>query len=142
MRAVKSVMSRSGPPLRTIDASAVVELLMVSDRAAAIEHAIEDARLVAPDSINLEVLQALRGLERSGKITQTRTQEMVTNFVGMPLVRLPTFGLLASTWSLRGNLSAYDACYVALTRRLEAQLITCDRRLSRAPSLGIALIVV
>jgi len=36
-------------------------------------------------------------------------------------------------WQLRGNLTAYDAVYVALAEVLGATLVTTDRRLARAP---------
>jgi predicted nucleic acid-binding protein len=45
-------------------------------------------------------------------------------------------------WAMRANLSAYDACYVALARALECPLLTVDRPLTRAPALGITLICV
>ena len=34
---------------------------------------------------------------------------------------------------MRGNLSAYDAVYVALAEVLQATLLTCDARIARAP---------
>ncbi|MFQ5691356.1 MAG: type II toxin-antitoxin system VapC family toxin [Gemmatimonadota bacterium] len=34
---------------------------------------------------------------------------------------------------LRPNLTAYDACYVALAEALEATLVTCDGPLARTP---------
>jgi len=34
------------------------------------------------------------------------------------------------------NLSAYDAVYVALAEVLDAVLLTCDRRLTRAPGVS------
>jgi predicted nucleic acid-binding protein len=137
-----SATSRSGTLLRIIDASAVVELLSVSERAAAVERAIRDVHLAAPDSINPEVLNAVRGLERSGQIGGERAREMVDDFLSMSLTRVPTLDLARDAWSLRGNLTAYDACYVALTRRLGVELITGDRRLAGAPNLGIALVMV
>jgi predicted nucleic acid-binding protein len=136
------VTSRFAPPLRVIDASAVVELLMLGERANAVERAIEDVRMAAPDSINPEVLQAIGGLERAGAIDGPRAEELLASFLTMPIARIPTLGLMVGAWALRGNLTAYDACYVALARRLRSGLITCDRRLSRAPSLGIPLILV
>ncbi|MGH8906669.1 MAG: hypothetical protein ACRD0K_09165 [Egibacteraceae bacterium] len=39
------------------------------------------------------------------------------------------------------NVTVADALYVVLARRLGAPLVTGDRRLTRAPSLGIRLIV-
>lgn len=35
-------------------------------------------------------------------------------------------------WQLRGNLTVYDAWYVALAERLDTSLVTTDARLSRA----------
>lgn len=128
--------------LRVIDASAVVELLSVSQRAGAVERAIQNVHLAAPDSINPEVLNAVRGLERSGQIDGERAAEMVDDFLSMSITRIPTIDLTPDVWGLRRNLTAYDACYVALTRKLEAELITSDRRLASAPNLGVALVVI
>lgn len=134
--------SRSGPLFRIIDASAIIELLLASDRAGAVERSIEDAELTAPDSINPEVLQSIRKLQRSGKVDRDRAEEMLAGFLTMAIARMPTVGLMTDAWALRENLSAYDACYVALARRLGSPLITGDHRLARAPNLGIPLILV
>jgi predicted nucleic acid-binding protein len=98
--------------------------------------------MAAPDSINPEVLSAVRGLERSGQVECDRAADMVEDFSSMPIMRMPTLDLVPDVWGLRWNLTAYDACYVALTRALEAELITGDQRLARAPNLGIPLVVV
>jgi predicted nucleic acid-binding protein len=139
---VKNVTSRSSPPSRVIDASAIVELLLASERAEPVERSIASVNLVAPDSINPEVLQAIRGLERSGKIGSDRAEEMLANLLLMSVARIPTFGLMFGAWALRHNLTAYDACYIALARRLGAPLITADHRIAGAPHLGIPLILV
>ena len=136
------MISRSGPLFRIIDASAVVELLLVSERADAVERSIEDAELTAPDSINPEVLQSIRGLQRSGKVDQDRAEEMLAGFLGMAIARIPTVGLMTDAWALRDNLTAYDACYVVLARHLDSALITGDHRFARAPNLGIPLILI
>jgi predicted nucleic acid-binding protein len=137
-----SVTSRSVPLFRVIDASAVVELLLASDRADAVERSIEDADLAAPDSMNPEVLQAIRGLERAGEIGRDRAEEMLVGLLTMSIALMPTVGLMTDAWALRDNLSAYDACYVALARRLGSALITGDHRLARAPNLGIPLVLI
>lgn len=36
-------------------------------------------------------------------------------------------------WELHGNITAYDAWYIALAEALDADLATLDRRLPRAP---------
>jgi predicted nucleic acid-binding protein len=137
-----SVTSRSAAPLRIIDASALVELLLLGDRAGAVERAIRDVHLAAPDSINPEVLSTVRGLERSGQLDGKRAAEMVDDLLTVPVTRVATLDLTPAVWKLRHNLTAYDACYVALARELGAELITSDRRLARAPNLGVPLIVV
>ncbi len=120
----------------------MVELLLDSDRADGVGRAIEDAGLAAPDAINQEVLQALRGHERSGELSERRAEEMLTDFFTMPIARMATIGFIADAWALRHNLSAYDACYVALARRLGVPLITGDHRIARAPNLGVPLILI
>ena len=45
----------------------------------------------------------------------------------------PQAHLLRRAFELRANVSAYDACYVALAERLDCELITADGRLAAAP---------
>ena len=54
----------------------------------------------------------------------------------------PTLPLLSEAWTLRANVSATDACYVALARDLRCPLVTRDLRLSRTPGLGVPMITV
>jgi predicted nucleic acid-binding protein len=54
--------------------------------------------------------------------------------------RYPVFSLLDRVWELRDNLSAYDASYVALAEALNCNLVTADRRLSRAPMIRCAVL--
>lgn len=51
----------------------------------------------------------------------------------LPIERHPHDILLTRIWSLRSNLTAYDAAYVALAELLEAPLWTRDRRIAAAP---------
>jgi predicted nucleic acid-binding protein len=143
MRAATNLPSRYSVPSRiVIDASALVELLLQTAVGARVGQAIGDAELVAPDVLNPEVLQGLRGLERGGKLTSARASKAVERLVESAIQRVPTLGLLQEAWSVRSNLSAYDACYVTLARALGCPLLTIDRPLTRAPGLGIPLIVV
>ena len=41
--------------------------------------------------------------------------------------------LLPRVWELRHNVTAYDACYLALAEVLDAPLVTCDKRLASVP---------
>jgi predicted nucleic acid-binding protein len=51
----------------------------------------------------------------------------------LALTRYPHDVLLGRVWELRGNLTAYDAVYVALAEALDAPLVTCDAKLAAAP---------
>src|SRR6476661_1265262 len=51
----------------------------------------------------------------------------------LDLHRHPHIDLLTRSWKLRENVTAHDAMYVALAEALEAPIVTCDRRLARAP---------
>jgi predicted nucleic acid-binding protein len=124
-----------------IDASALVELLLQSSAATRIEEAIGDGDPIAPDILNPEVVQSLRGLERGGALTQARATRAVRRLAESDIPRVPTRALLPTAWSLRHNLSAYDACYVALARALRCPLLTMDGPLARAPRLGIPIIL-
>lgn len=130
------------PSSIVIDASALVELLLQSPRARTIKEAIGDGELIAPDTLNPEVLNSLHGLERGGALTAARASRAVERLLTSRIVRVPTQALLHDAWSLRHNVSAYDAMYVALAQSLRCPLLTADSRLAGAPSLGVALIVV
>ena|ERR1700679_2282736 len=136
-------MSRfSAPSPIVIDASALVELLLQTNVGLRVAQAVGEAELIAPDVINPEVLHGLRGLERGGKLTGVRAAEAVGRLARAAITRVPTVGLLREAWSVRSNLSAYDACYVALARAFDCPLLTIDKPLTRAADLGIALIVI
>ena len=115
---------------------------MQTGRAAAVVQAVAGADMVAPDLLNIEVLSVLRRLEQDGTLSAMRAAQAVTDLARAPLHRLPTLSLLADAWTLRANLSAYDACYVVVARALACPLVTADARLARAPGLGISTVVV
>jgi predicted nucleic acid-binding protein len=125
-----------------IDSSALVELVVRSERASAVTQAVGATDMVAPDVVNPEVLSALRRLERTGTLTARRAVQAVDDLMDAPVRRFSTLPLLAEAWSLRANVAAADACYVVLARILRCPLVTADRKLSRAPRLGVALITV
>jgi predicted nucleic acid-binding protein len=59
----------------------------------------------------------------------------VSDLLDFPVAVYPTAPLLRRAWELRGNLTAYDACYAALAEAADAPLVTADRRLANAPNL-------
>ena len=136
-------MSRSAAPSQiVIDASALIELLTHTSLASKIDQAIGGAELIAPDVLNPEVLEGLRGLERGGRLTSKRASLAAEQLVESKIERIPTTEFLLKIWSMRANVSAYDACYVALAHAFGCPLLTTDKRLTRAPTLGVRMIPV
>jgi predicted nucleic acid-binding protein len=95
--------------------------------------------LAAPELIDLEVSSVLRRLVLSGRMPLRRAQFAMSDLVVLPLRRVSHRALLARCWSLRENLTVYDASYVALAEQLASILVTADARLSRAPGLRCAV---
>jgi len=125
-----------------IDASALFELVVQSERAPAVAQAVGATDMVAPDVVNPEVLSILRRLERTGSLPAREAVQAVDDLMDAPVRRFSTLPLLAEAWTLPANVSAADACYVVLARILRCPLVTADRKLSRAPGLGVPLITV
>jgi len=125
------------------DASVVVDLL---GRFAAepIEAALFEGgvHLVAPELLDIEVLHTLRKLEATEAIPASRRARVLDDFRVLPIRRFRHATLWEDVWQLRRNLTAYDACYVALARQLEATLVTRDARIARSPGVGINVEVV
>ncbi|MET0285052.1 MAG: type II toxin-antitoxin system VapC family toxin [Polyangiales bacterium] len=117
-----------------IDASALVELLMQSAAGARLARRMETERLTlhAPDLILLEVMQVLRKASARGLLREERAQAAVGALLATRLQRYAHAPLAERIWSLRGNLTAYDAAYVALAESLEAPLVTLDARIAAA----------
>lgn len=51
------------------------------------------------------------------------------------MTRYPHLEFVTRIWQLRGNLTPYDAVYVALAETLECPLVTVDQRLANAPGI-------
>ncbi|MDE3113893.1 MAG: type II toxin-antitoxin system VapC family toxin [Chloroflexota bacterium] len=120
--------------MSVVDASIVVRALLrlpIAD--AATEYIFDpEQRQVAPDLVNSEVLQALRGLERRGAIDASASAAAVETLMLLPIARYPTAMLVHRAWVLRDNFTAYDATYVALAEAVGTRLVTADERLAKA----------
>jgi predicted nucleic acid-binding protein len=117
-----------------IDASALLEALLQTPAAAAVEERLFDEGLPlhAPHLIDLEITQVLRRYEATGQIDAALCQDALDELQDFSLRRYPHDVLLPRVWELRHNLTAYDAVYVALAEALDARLLTRDRRIATA----------
>ncbi len=117
-----------------VDSSAVIELLLLFPRANAVAEVMESfgGLLCAPHLIDFEVLHTLRRYNLGQWATAKRAEQALSDLARLEIERYPHQSLMARTWELRHNLTAYDAAYVALAEVLDAPLITCDARLAAA----------
>jgi predicted nucleic acid-binding protein len=88
--------------------------------------------LHAPHLLDVEAAQVIRRYAANGEIDHERGRSSLDDLADMPLCRHPHDFLLSRVWSLRHNLTAYDAVYVALAEALDAPLVTRDQRLAAA----------
>ncbi len=118
-----------------LDASAALELLLNTAAAPRVAQRVLSPResLHAPHLIDLEVAQVLRRWERAGELSPVRAEEALDDLDDLPMVRYPHQLLLPRIWSLRANLTAYDAAYLALAEVLGATLVTRDAALASIP---------
>jgi predicted nucleic acid-binding protein len=90
------------------------------------------APLAAPQILHVEVANKLRKFVFAGKLSRDAASLAHDEAVNLP-IELFEYGLVAErVWSLRENVSAYDAWYVALAELLDAPLVTLDERLVNA----------
>jgi predicted nucleic acid-binding protein len=124
--------------LIVVDASALVELLLRTPAANAVESRLFELgqTLHAPHLLDVEIAQVVRRYAANGDIDARRGAEALTDLTDLPLRRYPHDFLLPRIWQLRHNLTAYDAIYVALAEALGAPLLTRDERLAAAPGHG------
>lgn len=117
-----------------IDASALLELLLNTTVSGKVAERLfgRNETLHAPHLLDLEVAQVLRRYTLSGEMDAERSEQALDDLADLPLNRYPHDLFLRRIWTLRRNLTAYDAVYVALAEALEASLITRDAALARA----------
>lgn len=112
----------------------MIELLLDTAAGRKIAMRIDDPSIGvhAPHLVDVEVIQVLRRLTRDRTIESDEAEAALDDLRALDLQRHAHEALLDRAWALRENLSAYDAVYVALAEALDAPLLTCDKRLSRA----------
>jgi predicted nucleic acid-binding protein len=135
-------VTRNSPKPVVVDASALLLRLLGGRRGAATAQAVGDAPMVAPHHLDVEVLNALRGLDRSRQIGRDRAAQVVEDLLVAPIERIDTTRLGPLIWNRRENLSAYDAAYSALAEVLGYTLVTADQRLARALAGPVSVVIV
>jgi len=129
--------------LIVLDASATVEFLLGSDLGERVGPALEQAGAVhAPALLDVEVAQVIRRLERAETLESTHAAALIEILQETPVTRHPIQPLLPRIWQWRANLTAYDACYVALAEALSCSILTTDQRLISAADGAVGFVEV
>jgi predicted nucleic acid-binding protein len=113
-----------------VDASAAVLGLLNDGEARSL---ISQEAIVCPHLADSEIAHALRSQVRRGDVEESAARRAIDAWSRLGLERVGVSGLLGRIWELRGNLSAYDATYVAVAEAFGVPLVTADGRLTRAP---------
>lgn len=118
-----------------LDASALVELLLTTERGSRVAELIGDPEVSvhAPELADIEVCQVLRRMVSTRLIDAAEAEDALAVLRELDLERHSHEPLLERVWELRENLTAYDAVYVALAEALDATLLTLDAKLARSP---------
>lgn len=119
-----------------VDASAVIDLLVRSDRGVRVRAFLADRTeddMATVAHLDAEVFSGLARLYRADDLDAEEVAVLLRRLGDLAVARLPiTARLLDAAWALRDNVAARDALYVAAAEVLSADLVTTDDRLARA----------
>ncbi len=116
-----------------VDSAAVVDALTAVEGSEDLRAEIATGDLHAPTLLDFEVVSALRGLTLGGHLTPARARDALTDFDALTIQRWSNAApLRLRAFSLRNDVSAYDAAYVVLAEALQCPVLTRDTRLARS----------
>lgn len=120
-----------------IDASVLANVIADDETAGVLARRRLQAAGAAsvPDLADVETVSVLRRRWLHGDLTDERFRSAVDDLLALPLARFPTSALMTRAFELRANVTAFDACYVALADALDCPLVTADKRLANAPKI-------
>lgn len=137
----------TGPRSLVIDASVAVKWFVPeagSTEARALLDRSErwEVALLAPELVLIETAHVLRGRVRQGEVTVTEARTALDRLFFTFSRIVPDEALVKAALGISFDLpvSVYDALYVALANRDDAELVTADRRLAAAVPRDIAAV--
>ena len=118
-----------------VDASVIANVVGDDEAAGQLARArlAAASAVSAPDLVDVETVSVLRRRWLAGDLSDERFQGAVDDLLALPITRFPVGPMMVRAFELRANITAYDACYIALAEALACPLITADRRLANAP---------
>lgn len=133
--------------LIVVDASAILEMLFATPAGLRVAAKLNTSGsgsvgasvIAAPQLLLIECLQVLRRSVLRGDINEALATELANDLFALDLAFYDHELVAHRVWELRGNLTAYDATYVALSELLHAPLLTNDAKLAAAPGNGATI---
>lgn len=118
--------------LAVVDASVLTAFYSADDprRRDTVHRLSAGHALFAPAHFDAEIVSALRGLARGNPVLAEAVPGALRHLAGLAVRRMPVAPLMERMWELRHTITAYDAAYVALAEKLDADLVTCDAKLA------------
>lgn len=116
-----------------VDASVVVAALIDGGPVGAwAEDMVFSGDVAAPHLMPTEVANILRRASLREHISDDVASLAHRDLLDLRVTLYPYEAIAERSWQLRGNLTAYDASYVALAEAIDAKVATLDRRIARA----------
>ncbi|PZF80956.1 type II toxin-antitoxin system VapC family toxin [Jiangella anatolica] len=117
-----------------VDAGLVVSALVDSGPEGTwAEDLLTDRPLAAPHLMPVEAASILRRAALAGAISDDTASMAYTDLQALRVELFPLAPFAGRIWDLRGNVTSYDAWYVALAEHLDCPLATLDTKLAAAP---------
>lgn len=116
-----------------LDASVAVEIVLNTEYGRlALDRVESEPEAHVPEHFHIETVSALRGGVLRKEVSEQRAVRSLTLLDQLRIIRFPILELSHAIWELRNRLTAYDAAYIALARRLDVPLLTIDGGLAEA----------
>lgn len=115
-----------------IDASALVDALVVAQPKATLRAALRYERCVTPEVMDLDATALLSRLVAGGDLSEAEAVQVLRDVRAAPVQRFPHRLLLSRAWAYRTHPDPYGAAYLALADILGVPLLTSSPRLESA----------
>ena len=118
-----------------LDASSLIAKLTSSeDFAQQISDLTENEIVLAPDLIVLETISGMYKMSLRKEISNSLFNSLFMQVAREDIKLIPSQDLISNIDELLGSITAYDASYVNLARKLNIPLCTSDTKLAKVAS--------